>query len=583
MLIYSGGAIDLKFSCSLASSSRCFAALVLSMTMMAHFGMAQAGTKVAFTGDQGTNSDARAVLKMIANEGVDLLLIQGDLGYDPKAASQWEANLNETLGENFPVLTGVGNHENFEWALYQRYIKNRIDRVGALSCTDNPGVKAHCQFGNIEIVQVSPGINEVIGVRPEDNYPGYIADKFSGTSNKWRICSWHKNMRAMQTGNKSNSTGWGVYRSCLNAGAMITVAHSHAYARTHLMSNFENQSVAHRNSDMTLEPGKSFMFVSGLGGRSLREQKRGGDWWASIYTASQGATFGALICDFEQSTAQCYFKAIDGSVPDQFTLRLNNAGDPNIIDLNAGGPNTVIQNSTNTKSNSSDDQLDDLPAVFKRTDSDEYRWIDRDANGKLGNVRIDIACTNAMGGVDLAGDWDDLVALAPGIDSIASPCDVHNNNDKNYGARSVSEAGHTGYVFQRTDKNELRWIARSANGQDGSIRIDNTCARKLGGPSASGDWFELNAKAPAFDQIKNPCTSSASNVQSPSRSSGGYLFVRTDKNEKRWVGKTASGDVSSIRIPDNCARKLGVAPVYGNWKQLLQRAPVLDQIASPCS
>ena len=72
---------------------------------------------------------------------------------------------------------------------------------------------------------------------------------------------------------------------------------------------------------------RSFMFVSGLGGRSIRSQSHDGDWWASVYTASQGANHEALFCDFERNTAQCYFKAIDGSVPDQSTLRLDGIGE----------------------------------------------------------------------------------------------------------------------------------------------------------------------------------------------------------------------------------------------------------------
>lgn len=535
----------------------------LVVVLLSFSSVAHSGTKVAFTGDQGTDENARAVLTMIANEGVDLLMIQGDLGYDRNAAAQWEANLNDTLGENFPVLTGVGNHENFEWHLYHQYIKRRIDRAGKLSCSGNPGVKAHCQFDNIEIVQVSPGINEVAGVPAEDSYPEYIKDKFPGAGNKWRICSWHKNMETMQVGGKSNATGWGVYDSCLNAGAMITVAHEHSYSRTHLMSSFENQVVAHRNNDMTLEPGKSFMFVSGLGGRSIREQKRGGDWWASIYTASQGATHGALICDFERNTARCFFKAIDGSVPDQFTLRLNNGGDPNTV--------TDPQPNNDPRVN-----LEKLPAILKRTDSDEYRLIDRDANGKLGHVRIDRNCANAMGGPDLYGDWHYLVDLAPGTDSIANPCGSNTDSPTN------EPEGESGYVFSRTDKNELRWIAKSSNGELGSIRIDDACASRLGSPSRSGNWFDLIAIAPAFDQIENPCGGNTASAQGSPRTSGGYLFVRTDKDEKRWIGQTSSGQNSSVRISNECVKKLGVAPVYGDWEQLLERAPALDQISSPC-
>lgn len=283
--------------------------------------------KVAFIGDQDIGDDARAVLSLVAAEGTDLLLIQGDLGYRENAASAWEANLNEALGPDFPVLAVVGNHENYEWPTYQRLLRERIERAGATVCSGETGVKASCRFGDLQIVQVAVGIVEVEGVSPDDGYDEFIASSFAGTDATWRICSWHRNQNALQTGDNGDGTGWEVYDACLDAGAMVAVAHEHAYSRSFLLSDFENQVVAHTDGEMTLEPGRSFVVVSGLGGREVRPQRRGGSWWASIYTASQGATYGALFCTFDTATADCYFKAIDGAVPDQFTLRAAAAAD----------------------------------------------------------------------------------------------------------------------------------------------------------------------------------------------------------------------------------------------------------------
>lgn len=280
-----------------------------------------APVKIAFTGDQGVGEHAQAVLSLVASEGTDLLMIQGDLGYKDGSAAAWEANLSNALGKNFPVLTLVGNHENFEWPLYQQLIAQRIARADGLNCSGEVGVKALCRYGNIEIVQVSPGITEIEGVKPDDNYAQFITSSFADSNAPWRICSWHKNQSKMQTGEKSDATGWDVYDACLDVGAMIALAHEHAYSRTHLLSDYRNQTVVHKNNDLTLEPGHSFAFVSGLGGREVRPQMQGGDWWASIYTATQDATHGALFCTFEDTSADCYFKAIDGAVPDQFSLK----------------------------------------------------------------------------------------------------------------------------------------------------------------------------------------------------------------------------------------------------------------------
>ncbi len=262
-------------------------ALLLAATSIGVISNVNAGVKVAFIGDQGNNSNSRAVLTLVANEDTDLLLIQGDLGYAANAAKTWDANITNALGKDFPVLTVVGNHENFEWPTYKRLIQERIDRNPALDCIGDTGVKALCQFANIDVVQVASGITEVAGVNPDDNYAEYIRTSYSSlTSNlRWRICSWHKNQRDMQPASKGNSTGWEIYDACLDAGAIIAMAHAHAYSRTHLLSNFSEKTVVSKSSNMTLKPGQSFAFVSGLGGRDVVPQEHGGDWFASIYTA----------------------------------------------------------------------------------------------------------------------------------------------------------------------------------------------------------------------------------------------------------------------------------------------------------
>ena len=553
---------------------------ILALSPFAINSAAFAATKVAFVGDQGTGGNAQAVLSLVASEGTDLLLLQGDLGYYENTASDWEANLVNELGADFPVLTVVGNHENYEWPAYQRYIKQRIDRVPGLSCTGNAGVKAACQFKNIEVVQVAPGIREVEGVSDDDDYEQFLRDSLTASEKPWRICSWHKNQNAMQTGSKSDSTGWGVFDACLDAGAMIAMGHEHAYSRTYLLSDFENQTVVHKNSEMTLEPGKSFAFVSGLGGHDIRSQKRGGDWFASIYTASQGATHGALFCTFSDTTADCYFKAIDGSVPDQFSLTLGAQQQPS--------GNSVPAPSDSGTSEPAEEISTGF--VFSRSDKQELRWIDRDSSGGIGSVWINENCAQQMGGVSRTGDWKELISIAPNMDSIANPCTVSTASNTSPSASTIPSSpppDTNGFVFSRTDTTEFRWIDRDSTGGLGSIWIDKTCAERLGGPSQSGNWKELNTLAPGFDAIASPCngTTSTAATSSPfevTASEEGYVFSRSDKQEYRWIDRDENGDWGNTWIDKACADRLGGATATGNWKDLNQRSPGFDAIRSPC-
>jgi len=137
-------------------------------------------------------------------------------------------------------------------------------------------------------------------------------------------------------GEKFDETGWDVYEECRIAGAIIATGHEHSYERTRTLSSIQNQIIDSAWPDannVRVGEGSSFVFVSGLGGLSIRNQDRcspsafpygcNGEW-ASIYTSNQGANHGALFCSFnvggEENKASCYFKDINGNIPDQFDV-----------------------------------------------------------------------------------------------------------------------------------------------------------------------------------------------------------------------------------------------------------------------
>ena len=304
---------------------------------------AHADVTVAFVGDMTANPGARAVVELIGNRNVDLFVALGDLGYYPEGAvgaERWTSMVDEVLGEDFPVLLVVGNHEDLDWHLYARWQRERLAALTELACEGETGVKALCTFRGVSIVQAAPGIGEVDGVAPEDGYPEFVETSFANDANPWRICAWHKNQRAMQIGANRDETGWQVYQACLRSGAIVATAHEHTYSRTFLMDDFETQSIAHRSDHLEIAPGRSFAFVSGLGGHSVRPQQSDGDWWASRYSADQGASYGALFCTFGDAEASCRFEDIAGAVPDAFTMRTAFAAEPEAAS-EAPGPTPV--------------------------------------------------------------------------------------------------------------------------------------------------------------------------------------------------------------------------------------------------
>jgi hypothetical protein len=272
--------------------------------------------KVAFIGDQGTNNNAQAVLKLIKEEGAELVVHQGDLAYGRNFAL-WQPMIDDVLGSSIPYLFSIGNHDIREWDQYQQWFTERLSLIPEAECIGELGINAVCVYKGLSIVLSGVGTSG-------ENHEEYIWEAFATDNHIWRICSWHKNMHKMQSGSMLDETGWGVYEACRENGAMIATAHEHSYSRTYLMASFENQTIASESSTLVIEPGKSFAFVSGLGGRSIRTQDQDWPWMASIFTSDQNADYGALFCTFHVNGmpdhAECYFKDILGRVPDRFTL-----------------------------------------------------------------------------------------------------------------------------------------------------------------------------------------------------------------------------------------------------------------------
>ena len=308
--------------------------------------------KVAFIGDTGNGAGFRRVLELIKSEGAHLVLHQGDFDYDENAR-KFLRTIDSVLGPAFPYLASVGNHDADNWrencgdrdGCYAKLLKARMARIGVTP--DDPDLDDQMYavtFRGLKVVFVGED-----GVGAGDNiYARYIQDQLATDDHIWRICSWHKNQRAMQVGAKDDEMGWKVYEACKDLGAIIATAHEHSYHRSRTLTSMKDQIVdascadPHKICIAKGSPGKSFVFVSGLGGRNIRGQKRcrpttfpygcKGEW-ATIYTSSQGAAFGALFIVFntkgDPAAAQGYFKTVDGHIVDRFDL---------MVDVGAAGP-----------------------------------------------------------------------------------------------------------------------------------------------------------------------------------------------------------------------------------------------------
>ena len=309
--------------------------------------------RVAFIADQSLNG--RAVLLLIKSEGADMVLHQGDFDYTNNP-DEWYSMISNVLGDDFPYFATGGGHDIIKWSEYQFLLYDRLNKIPGAECIGVLGEKSSCTYKGLFFILASPGIllsdRDVFEKRAEESgfslveldgysYDSFIENQLNNNDHIWRVCSWARNMESMQVGDKGDATGWEVYNKCKDGGAIIATGHSHSYARTKTLIDMEKQIVDTQwpePNNLRVKEGATFVFVSALGGHpNLAEdipiQTRclpttypygcNGEW-ASIYTASQDATYGALFCTFnvdgQPNKAHCYFKNIDGVVIDEFTI-----------------------------------------------------------------------------------------------------------------------------------------------------------------------------------------------------------------------------------------------------------------------
>jgi Calcineurin-like phosphoesterase len=307
---------------------------------------------VAFIGDTSydpedtpaLDSDFERVLDLVRSEEAQLLAIAGDFAYaeETDVARVYFAIINRLLGEQFPVLGAAGDHD--DWAHYQPFFQARLETMG-LNRTRLAGPDYALRFGGIQwAVLGGPGKADLVRAQ------------FASPDEAWRVCLWHWTMHDMQPGDKEDEMDWASYRACQEAGAIIVTGHEHVYGRTLTLTDVGNRQAGHgatgRPDRLEVGPGRTFVAVSGLGGRSKRDyecaEHDDDTWWATVYTrnyylragttvakncaedtpeyetAVPGYTYGALFITFnaggDPGRAEAYFKTIHGETIDTFSI-----------------------------------------------------------------------------------------------------------------------------------------------------------------------------------------------------------------------------------------------------------------------
>lgn len=305
---------------------------------------------VAFLGDQGNAGGADSVLNLVKSENAAAVVHNGDFDYENNPTA-WNTRIDSILGSNYPYFAVVGNHDAANWDGpngYASYINARMARVPEMQCQGEAGVKATCRFRGLPLVQSCVGTSELSGhgdcSKDSAEQRSYLHDALANAASPWAVCLWHKNQNDMQLGTKSDEVGWGAYQECMRAGAFIITGHEHSYSRTLTLTDVGNAASGHGKMGdydaLNLAAGKTLVFVSGLGGKSVRDYDASSHnddtWWAAQYAANRwmksgivqsgtgalGALFIRFNVDGDPKLARGYFKDVNGRVADEFTIRV---------------------------------------------------------------------------------------------------------------------------------------------------------------------------------------------------------------------------------------------------------------------
>ena len=453
-----------------------------------------ANFKVAFIGDSGSGNNFTQVLNLIQAEGAQAVLHQGDFDYsgDPDG---FFAAIDSVLGPDFPYFASVGNHDSSSWntgcgdaqGCYADHLQARMSRLGEVP--DDPDLndqKYAIDYQGLKIVFVGENGSNV-------EFAQFIDDQLSADSHIWKICSWHKNQNAMQVGSKTDEMGWSVYENCLRHGAIVATGHEHSYERTKTLIQMQTQSVDASCSDpgrVCVGRGRTFVFVSGLGGQSIRNQDRClpttppygcNQEWATIYTSDQGAQYGALFIVFNVNgdayQAHGYFKNIDGQIVDEFDILEDSRPPPSLsaVTLNPIADAYVVAHSRHANFGSSTDlRVNGSPV--------EMTYMKFDVSSLLGmsieRARLRIFVTDPSAS-------EQALKLLPDTSWVESQITYHNRPQPTIFLNSISGAVAGAWV----EIDVTHGVRQTAGGLF-SLALD----------SAGGDELVFNSKEAATDR-----------------------------------------------------------------------------------
>ncbi len=288
---------------------------------------------IAFIANQGYNESAYDVINLIVSREPDLIVLNGNLGYD--SYDDWSDMMYDI---DIPFIGAIGYNDIDDWNDYYKHeIEYWFD--DDLSCNGLTGDQMACEFKGILFVVSGVGTTYTT-----ENHLQFINESLK-QDNKWKFCIWNKANKDMRISDKPENDDLSLdyYDICREQSSLIITGYDETYARTKLISSFTPITI---QDNYNLEDGKTIVFMSGLGGHGNETYNCSfhdtNNWWSTIFSENYylnhsvqiekscteplndkfdyGALFVTLNSDGEEEKAKAEFITINNVTIDSIDI-----------------------------------------------------------------------------------------------------------------------------------------------------------------------------------------------------------------------------------------------------------------------
>lgn len=276
---------------------------------MASSASASGPTRIAFVGDLGVSSEARAIVAAIAREKPDLVLLGGDLSYAHGNDTLWGAwfTMMEPLASRVAIMPAVGNHEvycedparpgDFDFCgLAPNRWSERFPLPG-------DGRAYAFEWGPMRVTVLDTEAYFAGASDYETNVSeqaGFAAGSLGADDVRWDVVMFHRPLRSTSARDSmQNDVARGDLTPLLDAEAdLVLQAHLHAYERS------------------KPGPNGTVYVTSGGGGREIYD-----DWGPNAsWVATRAAEHHFVLLDVNATRIDVRAVRTDGTTLDAFSM-----------------------------------------------------------------------------------------------------------------------------------------------------------------------------------------------------------------------------------------------------------------------